>query len=103
MLTIHVIPKGPDSPPCVQCDATVRTANKEGLIEGEDYKVVELTDQDRADLKERGGKLQAPYCSSDLLGEEWFGYHPGSIRAHADLVHKIRDQKQREATLAKSA
>ena len=46
---------------CVQCDATKRTFNKEGLVEGEHFNVTMLEDNEEAlESMKNAGYLQAP-------------------------------------------
>ena len=46
---------------CVQCDATKRTFNKEGLVEGEHFNVTMLEDNEEAlESLKKAGYLQAP-------------------------------------------
>ena len=46
---------------CVQCDATKRAFNKEGLVEGEHFNVTMLEDNEEAlESMKNAGYLQAP-------------------------------------------
>ena len=101
---------------CVQCDATKRTINKEGLVEGEHFNVTMLEDNEEAlESMKNAGYLQAPIVfvktksietdkavieeenyseenipEEDTLEEkivmEWTGFRPDQIRAAAALI-----------------
>ena len=100
---------------CVQCDATKRTFNKEGLVEGEHFNVTMLEDNEEAlESMKKAGYLQAPIVfvkttietnkavteeenyseenipEEDTLEEkivmEWTGFNPDQIRAAAALI-----------------
>ena len=101
---------------CVQCDATKRTFNKEGLVEGEHFNVTMLEDNVEAlESLKNAGYLQAPIVfvktksietdkavieeenyseesapEEDTLEEkivmEWTGFRPDQIRAAAALI-----------------
>ena len=101
---------------CVQCDATKRTFNKEGLVEGEHFNVTMLEDNKEAlESMKNAGHLQAPIVfvktesietdkavieeenyseenipEEDTLEEkivmEWTGFRPDQIRAAAALI-----------------
>ena len=101
---------------CVQCDATKRTFNKEGLVEGEHFNVTMLEDNEEAlESMKNAGYLQAPIVfvktksietdkavveeenyseenipEEDTLEEkivmEWTGFNPDQIRAAAALI-----------------
>ena len=101
---------------CVQCDATKRTFNKEGLVEGEHFNVTMLEDNEEAlESLKKAGYLQAPIVfvktksietnkavteeenyseenipEEDALEEkivmEWTGFNPDQIRAAAALI-----------------
>ena len=101
---------------CVQCDATKRTFNKEGLVEGEHFNVTMLEDNEEAlEFMKNAGYLQAPIVfvktksietdkavieeenyseenipEEDTLEEkivmEWTGFRPDQIRAAAALI-----------------
>ena len=101
---------------CVQCDATKRTFNKEGLVEGEHFNVTMLEDNEEAlESMKNAGHLQAPIVfvktesietdkavieeenyseenipEEDTLEEkivmEWTGFRPDQIRAAAALI-----------------
>ena len=101
---------------CVQCDATKRTFNKEGLVEGEHFNVTMLEDNEEAlESMKNAGYLQAPIVfvktksietdkavteeenyseenipEEDTLEEkivmEWTGFCPDQIRAAAALI-----------------
>ena len=101
---------------CVQCDATKRTFNKEGLVEGEHFNVTMLEDNEEAlESMKNAGYLQAPVVvvktkstetdkvvieeenyseenmpEEDTLEEkivmEWTGFRPDQIRAAAALI-----------------
>ena len=54
---------------CVQCDATKRTFNKEGLVEGEHFNVTMLEDNEEAlESMKNAGYLQAPivFCKNKI-------------------------------------
>lgn len=100
---------------CVQCDATKRAFNKEGLVEGEHFNVTMLEDNEEAlESMKKAGYLQAPIVfvkttietnkavteeenyseenipEEDTLEEkivmEWTGFNPDQIRAAAALI-----------------
>ena len=100
---------------CVQCDATKRAFNKEGLVEGEHFNVTMLEDNEEAlESLKKAGYLQAPIVfvkttietnkavteeenyseenipEEDTLEEkivmEWTGFNPDQIRAAAALI-----------------
>ena len=101
---------------CVQCDATKRTFNKEGLVEGEHFNVTMLEDNEEAlESLKKAGYLQAPIVfvktksietnkavteeenyseenapEEDALEEkivmEWTGFRPDQIRAAVALI-----------------
>ena len=101
---------------CVQCDATKRAFNKEGLVEGEHFNVTMLEDNEEAlESMKNAGYLQAPIVfvktksietdkavveeenyseenipEEDTLEEkivmEWTGFRPDQIRAAAALI-----------------
>lgn len=101
---------------CVQCDATKRAFNKEGLVEGEHFNVTMLEDNEEAlESMKNAGYLQAPIVfvktksietdkavieeenyseenipEEDTLEEkivmEWTGFNPDQIRAAAALI-----------------
>ena len=101
---------------CVQCDATKRTFNKEGLVEGEHFNVTMLEDNEEAlESMKNAGYPQAPIVfvktksietdkavieeenyseenipEEDTLEEkivmEWTGFRPDQIRAAAALI-----------------
>ena len=101
---------------CVQCDATKRTFNKAGLVEGEHFNVTMLEDNEEAlESMKNAGYLQAPIVfvktksietdkavveeenyseenipEEDTLEEkivmEWTGFRPDQIRAAAALI-----------------
>ena len=100
---------------CVQCDATKRTFNKEGLVEGEHFNVTMLEDNEEAlESMKNAGYLQAPivfvktsietdkvvieeenYSEENAPEEgtleekivmEWTGFRPDQIRAAAALI-----------------
>ena len=101
---------------CVQCDATKRAFNKEGLEEGEHFNVTMLEDNEEAlESMKNAGYLQAPVVvvktkstetdkvvieeenyseenmpEEDTLEEkivmEWTGFRPDQIRAAAALI-----------------
>lgn len=65
-------------PACVQCNATYRALDKQGL----DYEVVDITeDADAREYVMALGYLQAPIV---VTGEDhWSGYRPDRIKALA--------------------
>lgn len=65
-------------PACVQCNATYRALDKQGL----DYDVVDITeDSDAREYVMALGHLQAPIV---VAGEDhWSGYRPDRIKALA--------------------
>ena len=101
---------------CVQCDATKRAFNKEGLAEGEHFNVTMREDNEEAlESMKNAGYLQAPIVfvktksietdkavieeenyseenipEEDTLEEkivmEWTGFRPDQIRAAAALI-----------------
>ena len=101
---------------CVQCDATKRAFNKEGLVEGEHFNVTMLEDNEEAlESMKNAGYLQAPIVfvktksietdkaavkdknsseenipEEDTLEEkivmEWTGFNPDQIRAAVALI-----------------
>ena len=101
---------------CVQCDATKRTFNKEGLVEGEHFNVTMLEDNEEAlESMKNAGYLQAPivfvktksietdkavieeenyseenipeeYTLEEKIVMEWTGFRPDQIRAAAALI-----------------
>ena len=101
---------------CVQCDATKRTFNKEGLVEGEHFNVTMLEDNEEAlESMKNAGYFQAPivfvktksketnkavieeenYSEENAPEEgtleekivmEWTGFRPDQIRAAAALI-----------------
>ena len=74
MSTVTVYSK----PACVQCDATYRALDKNGIP----YAIVDLTQDDEAlELVRSLGYLQAPVV---VAGEKhWFGFRPDQITALA--------------------
>lgn len=73
-MTITVYSK----PACVQCDATYRALDKQGL----EYTIVDISSDDIAlDYVKSLGHMQAPVV---VVGtEHWSGYRPDRIRALA--------------------
>ncbi|PFG39721.1 ribonucleoside-diphosphate reductase class Ib glutaredoxin subunit [Georgenia soli] len=68
-------------PSCVQCDATYRALNKQGL----EYEVVDITTDAEALENVRAlGYQQAPVVFAD--GDHWSGFRPDKIKALA--AHK---------------
>lgn len=65
-------------PACVQCNATYRALDKQGL----DYEVVDITEnEDARDYVMALGHLQAPIV---VAGEDhWSGFRPDRIKALA--------------------
>ncbi|MBJ7399389.1 redoxin NrdH [Mycolicibacterium sp.] len=73
-MTITVYTK----PACVQCNATYKALDKEGL----DYEIVDITEVSEArDYVMALGYLQAPVVVAG--GEHWSGFRPDRIRAIA--------------------
>jgi glutaredoxin-like protein NrdH len=71
-MTITVYTK----PACVQCNATYKALDKEGL----DYEIVDITEVSEArDYVMALGYLQAPVVVAG--GEHWSGFRPDRIRA----------------------
>ena len=71
-MTITVYTK----PACVQCNATYKALDKEGL----DYEIVDITEVPEArDYVMALGYLQAPVVVAG--GEHWSGFRPDRIRA----------------------
>ncbi|MFD1505892.1 glutaredoxin-like protein NrdH [Georgenia yuyongxinii] len=65
-------------PSCVQCDATYRALNKQGL----DYEVVDMTTDPEALASVKAlGYQQAPVVFAD--GDHWSGFRPDKIKALA--------------------
>ena len=63
-------------PACVQCNATYKALDKEGL----DYEIVDITEVPEArDYVMALGYLQAPVVVAG--GEHWSGFRPDRIRA----------------------
>lgn len=63
-------------PACVQCNATYKALDKQGII----YDVVDISlDSDARDYVMALGYLQAPVVVAD--GEHWSGFRPDRIRA----------------------
>jgi glutaredoxin-like protein NrdH len=73
-MTITVYTK----PACVQCNATYKALDKQGL----DYEIVDITEVSEArDYVMALGYLQAPVVVAG--GEHWSGFRPDRIRAIA--------------------
>jgi len=65
-------------PACVQCNATYKALDKQGL----DYEVVDIsTDDEARDAVMALGYLQAPVVVVD--DEHWSGFRPDKIKAIA--------------------
>ncbi|MDO4607049.1 MAG: glutaredoxin-like protein NrdH [Bowdeniella nasicola] len=65
-------------PNCVQCDATYRALNKNGL----EYTVVDITQDAEALANVKAlGYVQAPVVFAD--GDHWSGFRPDRIKALA--------------------
>ena len=76
-MTITVYTK----PACVQCNATYKALDKEGLS----YEVVDITEVPEArDYVMALGYLQAPVVVVD--GEHWSGFRPDRIKALASTA-----------------
>lgn len=89
-------------PACVQCNATKLKFKKEGLVEGEDYTVVDVS-QDAAalDFIKSLGHLQAPvvYVSkADGTTVHWSGYDVNEIDEH--ILGKTKDVSEAELEAA---
>lgn len=72
-------------PNCVQCDATKRKFKKEGLVEGVDYTVVDVSQDETALAFIKSlGYLQAPvvYVSTPKGVHHWSGYDVDEIDEH---------------------
>ncbi|TVU61601.1 hypothetical protein FQP90_13760 [Paenarthrobacter nitroguajacolicus] len=72
-------------PNCVQCDATKRKFKKEGLVEGTDYTVVDVSQDETALAFIKSlGYLQAPvvYVSTPKGVHHWSGYDVDEIDEH---------------------
>jgi len=68
-------------PACVQCNATYKALDKQGLK----YEIVDITEVDEArDYVMSLGYSSAPVVVSD--GVHWSGFRPDSIKALADQV-----------------
>jgi glutaredoxin-like protein NrdH len=65
-------------PACVQCNATKLALTKAGLVEGVDYRTVDVS-QDAAALEQikEAGFLQAPVIITD--DDAWSGFRPDKI------------------------
>ncbi|ROZ88046.1 glutaredoxin-like protein NrdH [Gordonia sp. OPL2] len=85
-MTITVYTK----PACVQCNATYKALDKQGL----DYEIVDISTDDAArDLVMALGYLQAPVV---IVGDDhWSGFRPDRIKALTE-----RDLLSSDATLA---
>ncbi|WP_127125337.1 glutaredoxin-like protein NrdH [Georgenia sp. SYP-B2076] len=63
-------------PSCVQCDATYRALNKQGL----EYEVVDITtDPEALESVKALGYQQAPVVFAG--GDHWSGFRPDKIKA----------------------
>ncbi|KRE80356.1 glutaredoxin family protein [Arthrobacter sp. Soil763] len=73
-------------PACVQCDATKRKFKKEGLIEGKDYTVVDVSqDPGALEFIKDLGHLQAPVvfvAKPDGSVAHWSGFDVEEIDEH---------------------
>ena len=70
-MTITVYTK----PACVQCNATYKALDKQGL----EYEILDITEVPEArDYVMALGYLQAPVVGAD--GEHWSGFRPDRIR-----------------------
>ena len=86
-MTITVYTK----PACVQCNATYKALDKQGL----DYQIVDITQDDATrDHIMALGYLQAPVVIVDDT-EHWSGFRPDRVKALAE-----RDLLPADATLA---
>lgn len=78
-------------PACVQCNATKLKFKKEGLVEGEDYTLVDVS-QDPAALEfiKSLGYMQAPvvYVSKPEGDRHWSGYDVEEIDEH--ILGKVK-------------
>jgi glutaredoxin-like protein NrdH len=76
-MTITVYTK----PACVQCNATYKALEKQGLT----YEIVDITEVPEArDYVMALGYLQAPVVVAD--GEHWSGFRPDRIKALSGAV-----------------
>ncbi len=68
-------------PACVQCNATYKALEKQGI----DYDVVDISlDSEARDYVMALGHLQAPVVVAG--GEHWSGFRPDRIKALAGMV-----------------
>ena len=68
-------------PNCVQCNATYRALDKQGL----EYEVVDLTqDAEAMESVKALGYQQAPIVFAD--GDHWAGFRPDKIKALATVA-----------------
>ena len=71
-------------PNCVQCNATKRALDKQGL----DYDTIDVSeDMNALDKIKEMGFMQAPVVMAD--GEAWSGYRPDKIKALAAAAEAI--------------
>ena len=80
-------------PMCVQCDATVRKLAKLGLIEDQDYGVIDVTKDNAALEALKGlGYMQAPVVvlrngTDDIA--MWSGYRPDKIEKAVKEMQRV--------------
>jgi len=68
-------------PACVQCNATYKALDKQGV----DYTIVDITlDSDARDYVMALGYLQAPVVVAG--GEHWSGFRPDRIKTLGSVV-----------------
>lgn len=71
-------------PNCVQCDATYRALNKNGL----DYEVIDITQDPEALATVKAlGYQQAPVVFA--AGDHWSGFRPDKIKELARVAAEI--------------
>lgn len=71
-------------PNCVQCNATYRALDKQGLP----YEVVDLTqDAEAMESVKALGYQQAPVVFAD--GDHWAGFRPDKIKALAAVAAEV--------------
>jgi glutaredoxin-like protein NrdH len=90
-MTITVFSK----PACVQCDATYRALNKQGL----EYTVVDITEDAQAlESVKALGYQQAPVVFAG--GDHWSGFRPDKIKALAAVAAGASGGSNAAAVLA---
>lgn len=71
-------------PHCVQCDATYRALNKNGL----DYEIIDVTeDAEALQTIKALGYVQAPVVFAN--GDHWSGFRPDKIKALAAVAAEL--------------